>query len=410
MRTPLLLVIAAAALLALPAAASAQVAPTVVDQGAENRFPEGIVFRVSASSDSPIQEVRLRYTILPDGTAASAVPEFEPGTSITAAFTLEGNNPPRIYLPPGTIIEYRWEVTDADGDTASTEPRTFFYDDIRFRWTALEGEGVVLYYYSGSQEDAQAMLEVAQETLDSMSRLLGASIDFPVRVWVYASSSDMRPALARRGETYEQSVVTAGVRVSSDTVLVLGNVSFVTLRHEVAHVLTSAAGEGPYGHLPAWLDEGTAVYAQGDPGGYARALERAVERDSLFSVRSITSHPGDPRKVDLFYGQSWSLVSYLIETYGEERFAQLFAAIKEGKTTDEALLAVYGFDQGGLEEEWRASLGLSPPETPQAPEAARVEEGEGGPPLGAVAGLGLAVVALAAALGLAGAVIARRMR
>lgn len=417
-----LLLLLIALLVALPAAVSAQVAPTVVDGGVENRFPQGMIFRMSAESDSPIEEVRLRYTVLPDGTAASAVPDFQPGTSITASYTLEGNNPPQIYLPPGTIIEYRWQVTDADGDTTTTELKTFFYEDIRFSWRTVEGDGVVIYHYSGSQESARSMLEVARETLDSMSQLLGTSIDFPVKVWIYASPDDMRPALARRSETYERAVLTAGVRVSSDTVLVLGNVSYTTLRHELTHVVTSAAGEGPFGHLPAWLDEGTAVYGQGDPGGYRRALERALERGNVFSVRSISSSPGDPKKVDLFYGQSWSLVSFLIDTYGEEKFAQLFAAIKGGKTTDDALLAVYGFDQDGLEDRWRASLGLPPRQTPESGGDAQAQpspspsiggaagQGEEGAPVGTMVGLAVAAIALVGAVGLTGALLVRRMR
>jgi hypothetical protein len=66
--------------------------------------------------------------------------------------------------------------------------------------------------------------------------------------------------------------------------------------------------------------------------------------------------------VNLFYGQSWSLVSFLVDTYGADKFAALFAEMKSGKTTDAALEAVYGFDQDGLEDEWRAGVGLPPRE------------------------------------------------
>jgi len=409
----LVLVVASLGLVAvLPA--SAQVGPTVADGGVENRFPEGMVFRVSAQSDSPIQRIRLHYTVLPDGTAASAEADFQPATSVSTSFTLEGNNPPRIYLPPGTTIRYHWEVTDADGDTATTQPATFFYEDIRFRWTRLEDEGVTVYHYSGAERDAQAMLREASETIASMSKLLGVSVGFPVKVWIYRSVQEMRPALARRSETFEQSVITAGVRVSSDTVLVLGNVSFDTLRHELTHVVTAVAGEGPFGSLPAWLDEGTAVYGQGDPGGFRGAIQRAVDRGKVLSVRSISSYPGDPAKVDLFYGQSWSLVSYLIDEYGAEKFARLFAEIKSGKRTDEALTAVYGFDQDGLEDKWRSSLGLPPQPAPtkEPPAGSKPEprEEDGGTSLGVVLGVALGTVALAGAVGLAGLALARRMR
>ncbi len=373
--------------------------PTVTDGGVENNFPRNVVFKVSAQSDAPITDVRLRYTILPDGTAASAQAEIAPQSNVSTTYSLDTNNPPKIYLPPGTTIQYRWEVTDEAGQSATTEEATFTYDDIRFNWKRAEGNGVSIYYYSGSDRDAQAMLETAGETIDSMSKLLGASVSFPVKVWAYRSSSDMSQALARRSEGFEQSVITAGVRVSSDTVLVLGNASFDTLRHELTHVLTAVAGEGPFGRLPAWLDEGTAVYGQEDPGSFRGAVEAAIRSGDVLSVRSISSYPGDPKKVNLFYGQAWSLVSFLVDKGGPEKFAQLFAEIKSGNGTDSALKAVYGFDQDGLDEQWRASQGLR-----------EEENSDGGVSTGTILAVALGTLVLAILVAGLGLFIAVRVR
>jgi len=85
-----------------------------------------------------------------------------------------------------------------------------------------------------------------------------------------------------------------------------------------------------------------------------------VKRDRLLSVRSMTSPTGDPDKVTLFYGEAWSLVSFMVKEYGDAKFAQLYAVFKDGSTTDNALQEVYGFNQDGLEDAWRASLGLAP--------------------------------------------------
>jgi hypothetical protein len=425
---PLLLALSVLALAAVafsPPAVAAQ-SPTVTDGGARNLFPDGIEFRVSASADQPIETIRLRYTVMPDGTAASGVPDFDPAASVSTSFTLGGDDAPRFYMPPGTRIDYHWEVEDAAGTVATTPDASIVYEDSRFEWATQEANGVILHYYSGSDEEAGAMLNVARDGIADMSQLLDATVEFPVNVRIYASSDDMRDALRRRSETYESQITTAGVRVSSDTVLVLGNVSFATLRHELAHVITAIAGEGPFGSLPAWLDEGTAVYAQDDPGGFGGAIERAVERGNVFSVRSITSYPGDPGKVNLFYGQSWSLVSYLVDTYGEEKFAQLFAEIQRGNTTDSALETVYGFDQGGLDNEWRVSVGL--PERPDAEpdgdepvptltpsnggdaDGSATAGDDDGTSAGTIIALALAIVAAAAAIAFATFVLARRLR
>ena len=352
----LVLAVAFAAVLATGSARAQGIEVTAQDVA--NGFPDEIVFRLSVGSDADVQKVTVRYEILPDGVPAYGVPQFEPGRQVQVNFHLNANDG-QLYLAPGAEILYHWEIEDAAGNTFSTEPATFVYQDTRYDWVSASEGNVSVHWYDG--DDAESYLRVARDTLDRMSALLGAEVDFPVKVWVYDSNDDMLAALPRRSEGQELERRTAGVRVASDTVLMLADGGGDILRHELTHVVTSVAGEGPYGGLPAWLDEGTAMYAQSEPGeGFTSALEGAVDRDRLLSVRSMTSPTGDPDKVTLFYGEAWSLVSFMLEEYGEEKFAQLYAVFEDGSTTDNALQQVYGLDQEGLEDAWRVSLGLAP--------------------------------------------------
>jgi hypothetical protein len=394
-----------------------------------NNFPEEVVFRLSAHSEATIEAVTLHYQILPDGVMAYGRPDLTPAERVQVDFPLKSNDPPRSYLAPGARIDYFWEVEDVAGNKLTTEPATYVYEDSRFSWESASDGNVSVYWYTGSRSAAESSLEVARDTLDEMSALLGVTVDYPVQVRIYDSYEDMRPALLRRSEALERQVVVAGERVSSDTVLLQGEAAGDTLRHELTHIVTHVAGEGPYGGLPAWLDEGTAMYGQSEPGeGFTSVLEGAVKRDSLLSVRSMTAPTGDPSKVSLFYGQAWSLVNFLIETYGPAEFAELFAIFKEGSTVDKALLSVYGFDQDGLEDAWRASLGLPPRQTPAttptatsaatltaaqpSPTAAGPQEGAGEDtfPWGTAIGLAAAGVGLAGVSLLGVGVLAGRLR
>lgn len=392
--------------------ADAQTGLTVTDGGVENRFPDGMTFWVEAQSDSPIEDIRLRYEILPDGTSANGVPDFEPSENVTAQFDLSQTDNP---LPPGTVVEYYWEVTDADGDVAETDRVSFYYTDIRFEWVELKDDGVTIHYYSGSDDDAAEMHDVAVDTLGDVSGLLGTEIPFEVHVWIYASPDDMRPALQRLSASRDAGVITAGVRVATDTVLVLGEGSFDTLRHELTHVVTAEAGEGIFRLLPFWLDEGTAVYFQEDRGGFRDAAERAIERGQVFSIRQITTIAGEPEDIGLYYGQSWHIVEYMIDTYGEEQFANLYAEMHDGKRIDGALEAVYGFDQDGLEDEWRAANDLpprvtaAPGDSDPPPESVEAEDDNAGTSTGTILLLGAAILLLAAVVGFAGITVARRL-
>ena len=147
-------------------------------------------------------------------------------------------------------------------------------------------------------------------------------------------------------------------------------------RHELAHIVTGEASKGPFG-VPDWLNEGTSVYQQSEPlSGHGAALESAIARDRVLTMVELNSSAaGDTADtVGLYYGQAGSIVRYLVETYGEEQFAELVRTFKEGSRPDDAFEAVYGFDQLGLENEWRVFVGLEPRAAPTAtPEDAEPE-------------------------------------
>ena len=140
---------------------------------------------------------------------------------------------------------------------------------------------------------------------------------------------------------------------------VVGEVDVV--RHEAAHVVTHVAGDGTFTSLPSWIDEGVAVFAQTALiNGYDRAIESGIATDKTLSLRDMGAAPNLAGQVNLFYGQSYSVVKFLVEQFGTERLAEAFRVHYAGSRIDDALLAVYGFDQNGLYNAWRQSHGLLP--------------------------------------------------
>ncbi len=343
--------------------ARAQAGIEVRSQDVQNQFPEGILFTLVTASASPIDEVRLRYTIAPDGTAASGVAECTGDTAVNCTFDLLSK--PATFLPPGTEITYFWDIHDAAGRTLQTEPQLFVYEDTRFDWQSVTEDNLTVWWYAGSEDDARAVLGAALESLRGMSELLDTTVGFPVKVLYYADVNDMQPAVLSFGT---EDVITLGEVVFSDTAMVSDDLRPLDIaRHEVAHIVIRQATEGPFS-IPDWLNEGTAVFAQSELfSGQREALDAAIRRNEVFSIRSLSSASvgATAANVSLFYGQSWSVVSFLVDTFGPEKFAELFAVFKDGSTTDSALMTVYGFDQDGLEDAWRDSVGLPPREAPQ---------------------------------------------
>ena len=131
--------------------------------------------------------------------------------------------------------------------------------------------------------------------------------------------------------------------------------------HELAHLLVEEATFNCFGGLPTWLDEGLAVYAEGElPDNQRRTLEEAITNNDLISLRSLnSSFPAADTGATLSYAQSQSLVEYLITAHGWPKMQELLAVFAQGATHGGAIQQVYGMDIDRLEAAWRQWLGLT---------------------------------------------------
>jgi hypothetical protein len=78
-------------------------------------------------------------------------------------------------------------------------------------------------------------------------------------------------------------------------------------------------------------------------------------------VRSLSAgFSSDPSQADLSYTQSYSIVQYLINTYGREKILAVFDKLALGEPIESVLQDVYGFGVDGLEHRWRKSVGARP--------------------------------------------------
>jgi len=338
----------------------AQEGITVTADAYEYSFSEQIVFRLVAESSSEINDITLLYRIGSAPVTNSAYPEFSPAKQVEAEYVWRLQ---RGEIPPGSDIEYSWRIKDAVGNALETEIVTFTYMDDRFTWESLTEGKVVLYWYDADQAFGRELLSSAAESLARLEENVGVELEKPVKIVVYQSKADMQEALTSQGAVYEEQIITLGVVVAPDIVLLLGTQQDVevTIAHELTHVVVGLATENPYAGIPAWLNEGLAMYNEGElRSGNAQALKKGIRENRLLSVRSLTAPTGNPAEVNLFYGEVHSVVDFLLKTYGKEKMGQLLEVFKEGSLADDALMKVYGFDQDELDAQWRESIGAPP--------------------------------------------------
>jgi hypothetical protein len=348
-----------------PAQAQAETAGIqITSQSAESRFPDDMRFYLTATSPGEINEVRLFFKRPGQISSAYRAVEFTPGTTVNGQ-TLIRVGLGDAYLPPGSELQYYFEIRDRGQRVLRTPAQTFIYEDSRLQWRSISG-GIITVYYSGglSEDRAKAVLEAAQEAMTRMLPVLGIQPTRPLRIVAYGSYQDMRGALPFRARAVQEQLVTEGQAFTDERVLlVLGSDPGIRgiSAHEFTHLLVAEAAGSAIQRVPSWLNEGLAEYANPEPAPtYDQYLRRAIQDGKLKPLWHLTAFNGTPEDIIIAYGHSSSVVQYLIDTYGEGKVAEVMRAIRSSLDVDRALEQVYGFDQYGLDTAWRKNMGLAP--------------------------------------------------
>jgi hypothetical protein len=329
----------------------------------EVEFPDSINFNIEVESDAVISGIALHYQVdrrSPIPVTSVTFPEFEPETRVKTSLTLDltqfGG------LPPGTELGYWWSIEDAQGDSVDTSAAELVFDDERYSWKSLASGQITLLWYQGDDYFAQSLMSAAQQALGRLAGDTGAELEGEATLYIYADYDDLRGALI-----YPQEWTGGVAYTEFDTIAIgisTGNLSWGkgAIAHELAHLAVHQFIYNGYGvELPTWLDEGLAMYAQGGiSSGMWSALNKAIDEDTLFSVKSLCSpFPAQTTAANLAYAQSYSLVEYLLEEQGgQENMLELLNAFKQGSGYVEALDEVYGLDVEQLNTLWREYVGV----------------------------------------------------
>ena len=364
MRTKIIPFLFLIGMLLIPAQ-SAFAAPhaDVTDDRVTFSFPNTATFSATLSANSNITSVTLEYGDKQQtcgDVIAKAYPQITPGKTVQTEWTWDMRQSGS--LPPGTSIWWRWLYTDETGAQFSSETQSATWLDDVHDWQTLSGGDLRVHWYGNNQAFGQTMLDAGVEGLRRNKDQAGLGTDAPIDLYVYPNYTDMKDAIL-----YEPSW-TGGMAFPEYNIFIMGISASDstwdqnTVIHELTHILIGHFTFSCLGTVPTWLNEGLAMFSEGKLDSDMRAqLDQAIHDDTLLTVRSLNGGFSElSDKANLSYGQSQSIVSFLIGTYGQEKLTQLLAALRDAKPIDDALREVYGFDTDGLEDVWRQSVGAAP--------------------------------------------------
>jgi len=360
-RYPLLIIFMMGFLLA-PTRVTAAPQADVSADSATLEFPNTVTFSATLEADAPIVDVTLEYgndQLTCGEVTAKAFPDFMPGTSTDVSWTWDMRQSGS--LPPGATIWWRWRYVDESGSEYLSETQSVTWLDNVHDWQTLSESDIRLHYYGMSAEAANNMLASGIEGLRRNREQAGMTPDIPVDIFVYPNYDDMRDAIL-----YEPQW-TGGLAYSDFSIIIMGisgdaNWDQDTIIHELTHILVGRNAFTCVGFIPTWLNEGLAVYSEGELDGSMKTqLDLAIRDDTLFPLRTLGGSFSEiPEKALLSYAQSYGVVKFMLETYGQEKMDQLLRDLSDAKPIDAALIERYGLDTDGLDTAWRESVGLAP--------------------------------------------------
>lgn len=353
--------------------ATAQNNIEVIENQVTLHFPEKVAFGLAANSLTTIEKVTLNYGTnarsCQNGGARQSV-QFDPDDEVDVEWEWDLKRSGS--LPPGAQIWWEWVINDADGNELVTERQELLVVDNRHQWRSLSQENVTVRWFEGDEVFGEKTLADTVAYLEQLSSQIGVPISADIQLWIYPTAADVRDAMAL-SHNWAGAVAFSEYNIMLVS-LVPGEDEWAAevLPHELTHLIVGLATSNCRGgHVPVWLNEGLATYAEGETSSKTLDnLVEALQEERLQPLQSLadgfSAYSGS---AGLAYTQSGAVVHYLIESFGPQKMNELMMVIQEGLTIDQALERVYGFDTNSLDARWRQAQGYAPTPTSAAASA-----------------------------------------
>ena len=317
-------------------------------------FPKQVEFTLTGISNTEIVEVILFYKISQTGTWQYVYSKIS-GTGKIKATTViatSGNS----YIPSGVTIEYYFQVKDINGDSFKTQTFTFDYLNPKHKWSKTTKGPLSIYSHGIPSQVINNLLNDANGKFPSIASLAGIKVIRPFTAVIVNNPREASQTFPVISKTSTRDRLYGGFAFKDYGVFLMGGTDPKVLIHESAHLIIGQAIDSPIARIPAWLNEGLAMYFEPPENKRELTTRIANAQGKLKSLAHMDSIPGKTNEVRLFYAHSKSVVKYILDRYGPKKMTQFLHALKEGKKTGEAMSKIYGVSLGQVDEDWRRSL------------------------------------------------------
>jgi hypothetical protein len=134
------------------------------------------------------------------------------------------------------------------------------------------------------------------------------------------------------------------------------------LPHEMGHIIFRNVIGFENRGVPSWIEEGVSSLQEKKDDAFVRAaIKDARSSGVLISLHDLSRMDirviQDTARIDLFYAQSYSMVKYLTDKFGWEKFMSVCRMLANAKDIEPIMAAGFGFqDISALEADWQRNI------------------------------------------------------
>jgi hypothetical protein len=228
-----------------------------------------------------------------------------------------------------------------------------------------DGKVVVHFYQRDASFGSQLITQAQGYLQHPIADTLGFTLLRPTNIYIYNTRADFL-----KGAAIDNPAEVGAYTLNNTIYMPVetpADIDFY-LAHELTHVVFHQNEVGnPFEdvirYFPLWLDEGLATTDESDSAAsdLTQPLATAIASGHPFDfLKSFAfEYPTNVTLNDQGYAESRSFITFLIATYGHQRFHQFLNALK----TESLVFAgeqTFGLDWQMLQSHWEVSLGLHP--------------------------------------------------
>ena len=323
----------------------------------EINFPNEVTFSIDGYSQADLKRLTLNYQIGDSKVRGYIYSEIEQeitSKSFSGVSTLStsGNS----YIPSGVRIKYYFEARDINGNRYVSLTKEFDYLNPDYQWRNTQVGPMTIFWHGFRHSDVVKSAEQAYAAIQEAAAIANLQVVEPFRAVIINNPREATEAFPTVSNTSLKDGLYGGFAFRDYGVFLIGGIGVDGLIHEGTHIVLGQAVDSPFSKMPAWLNEGLAMYFESSDHGRLAIAERAYLNGELMPLSSMGAVPGKPRDVRIFYAHSQAIVKHMVDKFGKAKMSRLLAELGNGLSIDTAIEKTYSMTLEDLDSDWKKGV------------------------------------------------------